>query len=328
MALPLFTAAFASWRAAHDLVAEAPARKPAIDAVVKLSIKTLPEARTAETLGAEREGTGVVIGSDGLIVTIGYLVLESESILVLTPDGRVFPAVAIGFDHATGFGLVKAAASVAHNPLALGDSGALQEFEQVLAVTHAAAGGLTAAYVVSRRRFTGYWEYMIDDAIFTAPPRFDHSGAALLDRGGRLVGIASLWVGDALNTGVAFPGNMFVPIDSLKPALDELVTHGRRLAPARPWLGIYTEEVESHVVVTRVLPDAPAAQAGMRRGDVILGVGGQSIGGQGEFYQRLWASGPAGEDVVLHILRSKTVQQLKVRSVDRLAYLRVRPVAS
>lgn len=324
MSLPLFTAAFACWRAAHELIGEAPARKPALDAVVKLSIKAIPQARTADTLGAEREGTGVVIGRDGLILTIGYLVMESDSILVLAPDGRVFPAVAIGLDHVTGFGLVRATPGIASRPLPIGDSGDLCELEQVHAVTHAAAGGLTSGYVVARRRFTGYWEYMIEDAIFTAPPRFDHSGAALLDRDGRLVGIASLWVGDALNTGVAFPGNMFVPIDLLKPVLDELITHGRRREPARPWLGVYTEEVESHVVVTRVLPGTPAADAGMRRGDVILGVSGQSIGGQGEFYERLWASGPAGRDVLLHVLRSKTVQQVKVRSVDRLAYLRVR----
>ncbi len=328
MTLPLFTASFACWRAAHDLVAEAPARRPALDAIVKLSIKAVPDARTADTLGAEREGTGVVISRDGLIVTIGYLVLESDSILVLAPDGRVFPAVAIGFDHATGFGLVRASAGIATHPVAFGDSAGVREFEQVLAATHAAAGGLSTAYVVSRRRFTGYWEYMIEDALFTAPPRFDHSGAALLDPEGRLIGIGSLWVGDALNTGVAFPGNMFVPIDLLKPVLDEVITHGRRREPARPWLGIYTEEVENHVVVTRVLPGTPAADAGMRRGDVILGVAGQSIGGQGEFYQRLWASGPAGEDVVLHILRSKTVQQVRIRSVDRLAYLRVRSISS
>jgi len=324
MALPLFTAAFASWRAAHELVPETPARKLALDAIVKLSIKTMADARTADTLGAEREGTGVVIGDDGLILTIGYLIIESESILVLAPDGRVFPAIAIGFDHVTGFGLVRSTGGVASSPIALGDSRDLGEFEQVYPVTHTAAGSLSTAYVVSRRRFTGYWEYMIDDAIFTAPPRFEHSGAALLDHSGRLVGIGSLWVGDALNEGVAFPGNMFVPIDLLKPVLDELVREGRRTQPARPWLGIYTEEIENHVVVTRVLPGAPAADAGLRRGDVILGVAGQSIAGQSEFYQRLWAMGPAGGEVVLHILRSKTVQQIKVRSVDRVAYLRAR----
>lgn len=324
MSLPLFTAAFACWRATHELVAEAPARKLLTDGIVKLSIKTLPDARTAETLGAEREGTGVVISADGLIVTIGYLIMEADSVLVITQDGRIFPAVSVGFDQATGFGLVRAAPAVSHAPVAFGDSHKLREFEQVYPVTHSAAGGLSTAYLVSRRSFTGYWEYMIDDALFTAPPRFDHSGAALLDRDGRLVGIGSLWVGDALNASVAFPGNMFVPVDLLKPVLDELVTHGRRRQPGRPWLGIYSEEIEGHVVVTRVLPGTPAADAGLRRGDVILGVGGQSIGGQSEFYQTLWSSGPAGDDVELHILRSKSVQHVKVRSVDRVAYLRAR----
>jgi len=324
MTLPLFTAAFACWRATHELLAEVPARKLPLDAIVKLSIKAVSDARTADTLGAEREGTGVVISADGLVVTIGYLVMESDSILVIAPDGRVFPAVAIGFDPVTGFGLVRTSPSVTSHPVAIGDSDKLHELDQVYAATHSAAGGLSTAYVVSRRGFTGYWEYMIDDALFTAPPRFDHSGAALLDRDGRLVGIGSLWVGDALNTSVAFPGNMFVPIDLLKPVLDELVTEGRRREPGRPWLGIYSEEIDGHVVVTRILPGTPAADAGMRRGDVILGVAGQSIGGQGEFYRTLWASGPAGEEVELHILRSKTVQHLTVRSVDRLSYLRVR----
>jgi S1-C subfamily serine protease len=324
MTLPLFTAAFACWRATHELLAEGPARKLPLDAIVKLSIKAVPDARTADTLGAEREGTGVVISADGLVVTIGYLVMESDSILVIAPDGRVFPAVAIGFDPVTGFGLVRTSPGVTSQPVAIGDSDKLHELDQVYAATHSAAGGLSTAYVVSRRGFTGYWEYMIDDALFTAPPRFDHSGAALLDRDGRLVGIGSLWVGDALNASVAFPGNMFVPIDLLKPVLDELVTEGRRREPGRPWLGIYSEEIDGHVVVTRILPGTPAADAGMRRGDVILGVAGQSIGGQGEFYRTLWASGPAGEEVELHILRSKTVQHLTVRSVDRLSYLRAR----
>lgn len=327
MSLPLFTAAFACWRATHELVAEGPACKLPTESVVKLSIKAIPEARTADTLGAEREGTGVVIGADGLIVTIGYLIMEADSVLVITHDGRIFPALPIGFDQVTGFGLLRAVSAVAAAPIPLGSSQALREFDQVYPVTHAAAGGASTAYLISRRSFTGYWEYMIDDALFTAPPRFDHSGAALLDRDGKLVGIGSLWVGDALNASVAFPGNMFVPIDLLKPVLDELVSSGRRRTPGRPWLGIYSEEIEGHVVVTRVLPGSPGMEAGLRRGDVILGVAGHSIGGQNEFYRTLWASGPAGEEIELHILRSKTVQHITVRSVDRAAFLKVRTSA-
>jgi len=175
---------------------------------------------------------------------------------------------------------------------------------------------------VARRRFTGWWEYMIDGGIFVAPPRFEHSGAALLDAEGRLVGIGSLWVSDALEAGAAFPGNMFVPIDLLKPLLDDLLAFGHRREPARPWLGVYSEEIQGHVVVTRVLPESPAALAGLTRGDIILGVGGEPVGRQGEFYRRLWASGEAGSTVVLHVLHRKTVRQLAVQSMDRMAFLR------
>jgi S1-C subfamily serine protease len=175
---------------------------------------------------------------------------------------------------------------------------------------------------VSRRRFTGWWEYLLDEALFTAPPRTDHSGAALIDACGKLVGIGSLWVSDALDIGAAFPGNMFVPIDQLKPVLGDLVATGRRSGPARPWLGVYSEAIEGHLAVTRVLPGSPAARAGLCRGDVILGLGGQAIGSQSEFYQKLWASGAAGTDITLHVLHDKVVRQITVHSADRLDYLR------
>lgn len=317
-----FSAALSTWRAIHAPLPGTAGDAEPFDAVVKLSIKAMPDARTADTLGAEREGTGVVIDESGLILTIGYLMLEAGSILVVAADGRVFPATVVGYDHATGFGVLRAAPGVARQPLALGDSSAVRELTTVLVAAHPAAGGGSHACVVARRRFTGWWEYMIEDAIFTAPPRSEHSGAALLDSAGRLVGIASLWVSDAIDLGVAFPGNMFVPIDLLKPLLDDLLTRGRRRGAPRPWLGVYSEEVEGHVVVTRVLPDAPAHKAGVRRGDVILGVGGQSIGGQSEFYRSLWASGDAGADVMLHVLRDRIVQRLVVRSADRMDYLR------
>lgn len=322
MSLPFVTAALSAWRAAHGAAIDEAAHGEASDAVVKLSIKAAAGARTAATLGAEREGTGVVISEDGLILTIGYLILEAASILVVTGDGRVFPASVAGFDHATGFGVLRAQAGVARRPLQLGDSSAVKELHMMSIAIYPSAGGCSHASIVSRRRFTGWWEYMIEDAIFAAPPRYGHSGAALIDAGGRLVGIGSLWVGDALDIGVAFPGNMFVPIDLLKPVLDGLVANGRRPGPARPWLGVYSEEFDGHVAVTRVLPDSPAEEAGLQSGDVILGVGGHAIGDQGECYQRIWASGAAGTDITLHVLRDKSVRHLVVHSVDRLDYLR------
>ena len=320
MTLSFFTAALSAWRAAHVAVPELRADGVPLEGVVKLSIKAVQDARTAESLGAEREGTGVVFGEKGLIVTIGYLILEAGSILVVAGDGRVYPASVVGYDHATGFGVLRA--GIDCRPLEVGSSADVRELATVLVAAHGAAGGASRACVVSRRRFTGWWEYMIEGGIFTAPPRFEHSGAALLDADGRLVGVGSLWVSDALEIGAAFPGNMFVPIDLLKPLLNDLLASGHRREPARPWLGVYSEEVQGHVVVTRVLRQSPAEQAGLARGDIILGVGGQAVGRQSEFYQRLWASGDAGTPVVLHVLHKKSVRQLTVRSMDRMAFLR------
>ncbi len=315
-----FSAALSSWRAAHLAVPDLRADDVPHEAVVKLSIKAVANARTADNLGAEREGTGVVFGEKGLILTIGYLILEAGSILVVAGDGRVYPASVVGYDHSSGFGVLRA--GIDCRPLEVGRSADVRELATMLVAAHGAAGGASRACVVSRRRFTGWWEYMIDGGIFTAPPRFEHSGAGLLDAEGKLVGIGSLWVSDALEIGAAFPGNMFVPIDLLKPMLDDLLSTGRSREPARPWLGVYSEEIQGHVVVSRVLPESPAAVAGLSRGDIILGVGGEAVGRQSEFYQRLWSSGDAGSSVVLHVLHKRTVRQLTVRSMDRMAFLR------
>ena len=318
----LVTAAWAAWRAANIPPATSFAGPDLAAAIVKLGIRVPREARTAETLGVEREGTGIVIDDAGHILTIGYLLLEAESILAVAGDGRVLPACVAGFDHATGFGLVRASQPLGCRPLEFGNAAAARELNTAVVAAHAAAGGLSDACIVARRPFTGWWEYALDDAIFTAPARDNHSGAALLNDTGQLIGIGSLWVGDAIDAGVAFPGNMFVPIDLLTPILADLQTHGRRSGGARPWLGIYSEELHQHVVVTQVLRDSPAERCGMRRGDIILAIGGQAIGSQAEFYHTLWASGAAGVEVTLQVWRNKSVREIVVQSMERLDYLR------
>jgi S1-C subfamily serine protease len=256
-----------------------------------------------------------VFGDRGLILTIGYLLLEGGSVLG-SRDGRVFPASIVGYDHATGFGVLRS--GIDCRPLEVGSSESVRELATVLVAAHGGAGGTSRACVVSRRRFTGWWEYMIDGGLFTAPPRFEHSGAALLDADGKLVGIGSLWVSDALEAGAAFPGNMFVPLDLLTPLLDDILATGKRRGPARPWVGLYSEEIQGHVVVTRVLPESPAAEAGLKRG-IILGVG-EAIGRQSEFYTRLWG---CGEWLDRHAARAAGQKVLALRAhADRMEYLR------
>lgn len=319
MPLAFFTAALAAWRASHT--DRSAAFAPPAAAVVKVSIKVLADGRSAATLGAEREGTGIVVGEGGVILTIGYLLLEAASVLVMTHDGRIYPGVVAGFDHASGFGLVRAPGLQAA-PVRLGDAAAVRELDRVAVVTHPGAGGASEAAVVSRRRFVGWWEYLIDGAIFTAPQRSDHSGAGLFTEDGALVGVGSLWVGDALDVGAAFPGNMFVPLDLLLPILDDLLATGRRRGPPRPWLGVYTEQQEGQVLVSRVLPGSPAEGCGLQQGDVILGVAGRSVGGQAEFYEALWSSGAAGREMSLHVLQERKVRELRACPTDRLEYFR------
>jgi S1-C subfamily serine protease len=299
-------------------------RELTIDAlsVVKIHSHAVRDARSASSLGSDREGTGVVIDESGLVLTIGYLLTEAENIELSTADGKVFPATVIGSDARTGMGLVKALLPLPVKPIDIGESSKLAERELVLIVGF---DGVAPAYVVSRRRFVGYWEYLLDDAIYTAPATVNWQGAALLSKEGKLLGIGSLAVGDALGSH-GIPGNMFVPIDIVKPVLGDMVANGRLTAKPRPWLGVNTQEVQGNLIVTRVSPESPADDAGLQRGDVIVGISGKPIQGQADFYTKLWASGQAGVEVPLEVLKGNQVQTFTIKSRDRESYFRPKPV--
>jgi S1-C subfamily serine protease len=259
---------------------------------------------------------------EGYVLTIGYLVIEAESIQVTGADGRTVPATLAGYDHASGFGLLKIVGPLAGKPLAHGDSAALAEREPAMAVTASARDSPSLVYVVSRRAFSGNWEYLLDSAIYTYPPVMDWSGAPLISAKGELLGIGSLIVPDAGGPGTQSPGNLFVPVDLLKPILDDLIARGRRNGPARPWLGLNTDEVRGRLFVGRVSPDGPAAKAGLKSGDIVLAVGNEEVTTLADFYRRLWSRGPAGAAVPLKVLQGSKVNDVSVRSVDRMAYFR------
>jgi len=290
--------------------------------VVKVRAKAIANARSLRTLGPQREGSGVVIDSEGLVLTIGYLILEAEAVDLLTTDGRSYPATVVGYDNATGFGLLRALRPLPVAPVQIGQSAAVGDRELVLVVGY---DGVAPAYVVSRRRFVGYWEYLLDEAIYTAPATVNWSGAALLNREGKLLGIGSLVVGDALGSASQIPGNLFVPIDLLKPLLGDLLANGKSSARPRPWIGVNTQEVQGNVIVTRVSPESPADAAAIRSGDVIVGVASQPINGQADFYEKLWARGEAGVEIALEVLREGRVQKITVKTIDRDRYYRPKP---
>jgi serine protease Do len=290
--------------------------------VVKLRSMAFSGARSSRTLGAHREGTGVVIDATGLVLTIGYLILEAETIELSTADGTSFPATVVGYDSATGFGLLRSLRPLPITPIVIGQSASVATRDRVLIVGF---DGVAPAVVVSRRPFVGWWEYLLDEAIYTAPVTVNWQGAALLDHEGKLLGIGSLSVNDAIGSESQVPGNMFVPIDLLKSVLSDLVARGRSSARPRPWLGVQTQDVHGNVIVTRVSPDGPADKAAMRPGDVIVAVAGETVTGQADFYTRLWSRGAAGVEVQLDVLRNGAIQRVTVTSADRESYYRTRP---
>jgi len=292
----------------------------ALSAVVGLHCIIPPDAFTAETLGVERAGNGVLI-DQGLVLTIGYLITEAETVWLHLGDGRVVPGHALGLDQESGFGLVQALGPIDLPALALGSSQAAQIGERVVV---GGAGGRTrslAGRIAAKQEFSGYWEYVLDEAIFTYPAHPNWGGTALISPEGKLIGIGSLQI-ERARAGKGEHLNMTVPIDLLNPILEDLRKFGRVNKPVRPWLGLYSTEVEDRVVVVGIAPKGPAARAELRTGDVVLAVKGEKVTSLASFYRKVWALGSAGVEVPLTLYRDGVTFDVRVNSSDRAKFLK------
>jgi S1-C subfamily serine protease len=292
----------------------------ALAAIVGIRSIVPEEAFTADVLGTERSGSGVVIG-DGLVLTIGYLVTEAREVWITLADGAVVPAHPIAYDQATGLGLVRALDRLPLPSLALGRADGASLGTRVIV---AGAGGRrhsVAARIVAKQEFAGYWEYLLDEAVFTAPAHPFWGGAALIGPAGDVIGIGSLQVEQRSGDGEGRTLNMFVPAELLLPILDDLLSSGRSRQPPRPWLGVFTTEVEDRVFVAGTYDEGPAARAGLEAGDLIVAVAGESVAGLAGFYRKLWSLGPAGVAVPLAVYRDGNTIAVSVRSDDRDRFL-------
>jgi len=292
---------------------------PRLDAVVAVHTEIPAEARTASLLGTKRGGSGVVIDDAGLVVTVSYLITEAMAADVTTAAGRVSRAEIIGFDTESGLGLLRAAEPLGVKPLAIGTANGLAEKTPVVVAAHGGIEAAQPAVVVSRRPFAGSWEYLIEDAIFTAPPHPAWSGAALMGPDGKLAGVGYLIVADADR---GSPGNMFVPIDHLEPVMGDLIALGRP-SSSRPWLGANLQNVNGRLTVRRVAPEGPADASGIRHGDRIVSIDGSEVHEPADLYRALWGRGAAGVTVKLAVMRDGERHEIAVRTVDRYRYLKL-----
>lgn len=292
-------------------------------AVVRLT-STIPEdTYSAPLLGTEREGSAILLDEEGLALTIGYLVLEARTVMLENEHGVPVPAEIVAYDYDTGFGLVRAIEPLGLPAMPVGRSADLEERDTVLVAAHGGRAAAVAAEVVSRRPFAGYWEYMLDEAIFTAPPHPNWGGAALIGMDGRLQGLGSLYVEDARPSAPGSKGNMFVPIDLLRPIFGDLLRNGKSEDPPNPWLGMFTAEAMGQLHVVHLADGGPAQKAGIKDGDVVLKVAGAMVSDLIDFYRRLWSQGPAGTAVTLTMLRESTAFEITITSAARSDFMRM-----
>jgi S1-C subfamily serine protease len=293
----------------------------ALSAVVGLRTIVPSDAFTAETLGTERTGNGVFI-RDGLVLTIGYLVTEAETVWITLMDGRSVPGHVLGYDQQTGFGLVQALARLDVTPMPIGRS---SETEIGQPIVIGGAGGRSrsvAARIVGKQEFAGYWEYVLDEALFTGPAHPHWGGTAVIGAAGELVGIGSLQLQQAVGGEATQFLNMVVPIDLLSGVLDDILKFGRRNSPPRPWLGLYATEVEDKVVIIGMASRGPSQRANLHTGDIVLSVGGTEVRELAGFFRTVWALGDAGIEVPLLIYRDGKTFEVRVKSGDRASFLK------
>lgn len=294
----------------------------ALAAVVGIKTTIPGDAFTAETLGTERAGNGVLIRKDGLVLTIGYLVMEAETVWISLADGSAVPGHVLAFDQVTGFGLVQALARLDLPHLPLGQSGAVQIGDSVVVGGVGGRQHSVAARIIAKQEFAGYWEYVLDEAIFTAPSHPNWGGSALIGPSGDLIGIGSLQLQHERDDGQREDLNMIVPIDLLTPILDDLVTLGRAKRPPRPWLGLYATEIGNRIVVAGLAGRGPAQDAELSTGDIVMAVAGDEVHDLADMFRRVWSLGEAGVEVPLLIHREGRSFEVRLQSADRTQFLK------
>jgi S1-C subfamily serine protease len=294
-----------------------------LKAIVKIKATIPEDAYTAQILGTTREGNGVIIDKRGHILTIGYLILEAESIEIFITNSKPVKADFVAYDYQTGFGILRAAEPVSIAPLKLGQSNQLKAGDPILIAGFGGSEAVLGSRIVSRKEFAGYWEYLLEDAIYTSPPYPNFGGAALIGRDGKLLGIGSIFTQLNITGMGVIPCNMSVPVDLLKPILADLIKTGRSSEPPHPWLGIHANETQGRVFIIRVTPGGPAAKAGIKAGDIVVAVNQKPVNGLAQFFRQIWATGPAGVKVTLSILQETQVRDITVLSADRYNFLKV-----
>ena len=292
-----------------------------LSSIVSLRCEVPENAFTASSLGVERNGHGVLINDSGLILTIGYLTIEASQIWLIDAGGQAIAGHVLGYDQETGFGLIQALGKLETPSITLGSSTQAEVGDDVIMAGYGGTDGAINARIAAKQEFAGYWEYLLSEAIFITPPHPFWGGASLISAKGELIGIGSLFIQHSRDGQMPFDGNMIVPIDLLKPILNDLLTYGRVNKKPRPWLGTMIAESDDRLLIGGVIPDGPTSSSGLEPGDILTAIDGLPVENLPTFLRHLWSRGDAGVIVTLTILREDQILEMQVRSADRNEYL-------
>jgi len=292
----------------------------AINSVVKVRTSIPAAAFTADVLGTERIGSGVLINNSGLILTVGYLVTEAETVWLTTNLNQSIPGHVVAYDQSSGLGLVQALGSLDIDASELDSSDLVTVNDDIFFISYGGIEHSLCSKISRIDEFAGYWEYLLEAAIYTSPPHPQWGGAAVFNKKGHIIGIGSLFLQEIFE-GQNLQGNLAIPTSILKSIMGDMLEFGRSSAPARPWLGMYAVESEKTLTVNSLARYGPAELAGVLQGDKVVGVGKESVSTLANFFRSVWALGAAGVSVPININRNGNQLQLVINSIDRNDFL-------
>ena len=262
-------------------------------------------------LGTDRRGTGTVVSSDGLVLTIHYLLLGATKVIVTLPNGEQRDATIVGKDYSTGLGLLKIDGAN-HPHLEVVSSGNSVVGEDVFTVASLGSDKRCAdnGMITYLGPFDAVWEFVLDRSICVTATSLNLGlpGGPILNRRVQVIGVSYLNFTDPGRPILGIPGEYYLNIR------DELARHGRVSKPQRAYLGVVSYTLRDHVIIANVMPGGPGEKAGLKQGDLVLAIDGKDISERRLLYEGL-RDHPIADTIQLKVLRNNRIFLLEIPAV-------------
>jgi S1-C subfamily serine protease len=263
-------------------------------------------------LGTDRRGTGALVSADGVIVTVNYMIMGAQDVIVTFASGEQVPGRVIARDFTTSLGLVKIGGTrLPHLDVVSSQTAALGQDIFMISSMGAEKRCADTGIITYLGPFDAAWEFVLERCVCVTASALNIglSGGPIVNSRGQLLAVSYLNFGDLVRPILGIPGECFLS------GRDELVRHGHRVStPPRLWLGLLSYTLRDHVVIAGVMPGSPGEKAGIRQGDLVLSADGLEIHERKALYDAINRHRP-GEQMRLKIMRNNQVHDLAIAAV-------------